>query len=271
MTSLLILIAMMIAGLLISALSIYLPAKRKQPPPTFGLCVAVVLSINVLGIALQVVTSPLKPTTLAELYTIEIGSFLAGLVVAAIVIYRLLKVRGRTFWITLGSYVIVSLVFGLGAALAVKQYVLEGFVIPTASMSPAILPQDRVLANKLTRPQRWDIVAYVTPVYENRSVWISRIVALPGETLTIDDGAVWINGQRQTSSITYSSVMPPGYTQPKIREGESVTLAADEYFVLSDNVKNAVDSRFFGPIKSNAIVGVAEFTYWPRSSWKLLR
>ncbi|HKA07462.1 MAG TPA: signal peptidase I [Gemmataceae bacterium] len=129
---------------------------------------------------------------------------------------------------------------------------------------------DRFICNKTKFPQRWDATVFKYP-REPSLIYVKRLVGLPGETITIRDRAVWVNGDRLTpperlGPIRYESGFHLPGEDPDVIE---VTLGPDEYFVLGDNTNRSADSRMWGPVKRELIVGVADLIYWPPARWRI--
>jgi signal peptidase I len=107
-------------------------------------------------------------------------------------------------------------------------------------------------------PQRGDIVVLHPPV-DNGKPYIKRVIGLPGERLSIHNGAVYINGERLDEgylngvATTWSGSIGQ----------EEITIPDGEVFVMGDNRNNSTDSRIFGPIEIDAIIGKAWISYWP--------
>jgi signal peptidase I len=101
--------------------------------------------------------------------------------------------------------------------------------------------------------------------------------ALPGETVTIKDGAVVINGEKMMPSaeiawLQYESGVVPGYGISKFVVADKPhQLDEDEYCVLGDISINSLDSRYFGTVKRDAIKAVVTVCYWPPSRWRIWR
>jgi signal peptidase I len=143
---------------------------------------------------------------------------------------------------------------------------------------------DRFLVSKLTTPCRWDIVAFHDP-NDPRTLFCKRLVGLPGETVTIHDGAVWIDGKKHTppdscKGIEYLDHIEgwPGALWGS--ETKPAHLGADEYFVLGDFSARAKDSRLWQQgapghppyaVPASDIIGVVTHIYWPPSRWRVLR
>ena len=141
---------------------------------------------------------------------------------------------------------------------------------------------DRVACNMLKQPGRWDVVCYRPPSLPDQ-VYAKRVLGLPGETLFIRDGAVWINGEKQApppvlGPIRYSPPMdlrdfPEIGNRPPRTWGDPadpVALGLDEYFLLGDNTDASMDSRNQGPIKKAEIMGVVDVIYWPPERMRIL-
>jgi signal peptidase I len=143
--------------------------------------------------------------------------------------------------------------------------VAQAFQVEQYSMEPTLLPHDRVLVNKflyrLREPQRGDIIVLRYPRDPGRN-YIKRIVALPGDKVQIRDGHLLIN-EAPVEEI-YINGTPTGDYGPE-------TVPSDSFFVLGDNRNNSEDSRAFGFLKRDLVVGHAMLIYWPPSRVRLLR
>ncbi len=144
--------------------------------------------------------------------------------------------------------VIIALVIHLFLAQATRVY--------GQSMEPTLHTDDRIIIEKVSYyfhpPRRGDIV--VVRVESRSNPLIKRIVGLPGETIAIHDGKVFINGKPLEED--YLGEPTTGYLPP-------TRIPMMHYFVLGDNRQASSDSRYFGPIPRKAIQGRAFFRYWP--------
>jgi signal peptidase I len=128
-----------------------------------------------------------------------------------------------------------------------------------------IVPGDAVLVDRTTfylrAPRRWEVIAFRLPGKESR-VAVKRVAGLPGETIAIRDGDVWIDGRREPNPLGLR------YEPPRLaRPPESWTLGTHEYFVLGDNSLLSDDSRTWsvGPgVASQLIVGKPFIVHAPR-------
>ena len=127
------------------------------------------------------------------------------------------------------------------------------------SMQPELRDQDRLFINKFAyrfeNISRGDVVVFHYPRDPEKS-YIKRVIALPGDTLRIDDGRVYVNGQR----------IEEPYVPRRYRDGRSmpeIAIPQGDYFVMGDHRSISSDSRDFGPVDRQLIYGKAAFIYWP--------
>jgi signal peptidase I len=95
---------------------------------------------------------------------------------------------------------------------------------------------------------------------DEREDLIKRVIGLPGETIEISAGVVYIDGRPLNEP----------YARLSTGDSPSRRLSADEYFIMGDNRANSKDSRLFGPIPRDSIVGRAWIIYWPPANWGLV-
>lgn len=142
------------------------------------------------------------------------------------------------------------------------SYVGERMEVIGLSMYPALNDGDYLLVDKIsyhfTDPDRFDIVVFPFRYQEN-TFYMKRIIGLPGETVQIVDGIIYINGRELNETFGYGEIRNPGLAS------EQITLKQDEYFVLGDNRNNSSDSRepSVGNILRSDIIGKARFRIWP--------
>ena len=153
-------------------------------------------------------------------------------------------------------------------ALVIKTFLLQAFYIPTQSMEPTLHVGDRVLVNKLSYDlhdvNRGDIVVFERPPNAASGEiedLIKRVIALPGDTVEVREGYVYVNGEK----IEEPYLMAQGKTDPFRAPGCSpiCTVPDGHVFVLGDNRQNSQASNIFGPIDEDLIVGRAFVRIWP--------
>ena len=132
-------------------------------------------------------------------------------------------------------------------------------------------PGDRVIANKLLSPRRWDLIVFRFPP-EPKVIYVKRLVGLPGETVFIRDGKVWVNGEQlelpdAISQLNYVTAID-GLEVEWGTEEHPFRLGPDEFCTLGDFSEMSADSRFWGTVPRENLVGVVAVTYWP---WDRLR
>lgn len=157
-----------------------------------------------------------------------------------------------------------TLIIAFVLAQLIMVSVAQAFQVEQYSMEPTLLPHDRVLVDKifyrLRQPHRGDVVVLKYPLNPQRN-YIKRIVALPGDTLEVRNGRLFVNGRRMTE--LYVNGQAQGNYGP-------LAVPPDSVFVMGDNRNNSEDSRAFGALKKNLIVGQALLIYWPPQRVKAL-
>ncbi|MBA7585046.1 Signal peptidase IB [subsurface metagenome] len=143
----------------------------------------------------------------------------------------------------------------------VLQISVQSFVIVGSSMRPTFHDSQRILINKIVynfhEPERGDVIVFHPPDNEQAD-YIKRIIALPGDTIEIKDGRVYVNGNKLDEPYI---IALPSYTT-KFRE-----ISEDKYFVLGDNRNNSNDSHTGWLVPRQNIIGKAWLSIWPPSEW----
>jgi signal peptidase I len=192
--------------------------------------------------------------------------------------------RRVPFWVEFPILIIVA----LGVAILIKTFLFQAFYIPSSSMEDTLNINDRVLVNKLTYRfgdiGHGDVIVFDDPrggfeespesvvssairnVFESiglatpRSEFIKRVIGLPGDTVEGIDGHVHVNGAR----LVEPYLKDPGYDIPPFGP---VTVPPGQLFVMGDNRAASQDSRFFGTIPIDDVVGRAFVIIWPPAHW----
>ena len=154
------------------------------------------------------------------------------------------------------------------AVFFLSQFVYINATIPSGSMENTIMQGDRIFGNRLayvmTDPKRYDIIIFKYPD-DTSKTFIKRIIGLPGETVEIKDGNVYINGSETPLDDSFCAEETEGDFGPYV-------VPEDSYFVMGDNRNNSLDSRYWDEtyVSRKQIVAKAFFRYWPLSSISLL-
>lgn len=149
----------------------------------------------------------------------------------------------------------------------IKTFIVQPFFIPSSSMEPTLFPGDRVLVSKFiyrfTEPKPGDVVVFVAP-NTNEDVeqdFIKRVVATEGMKIKVKSGQLFVNNKLQKEKYIRPDSPTSFFNQ--------ITVPKDTVFVMGDNRANSKDSRYFGPVKKDRILGKAYVIYWPpnRLGW----
>lgn len=173
--------------------------------------------------------------------------------------------------------IIETVVIALSIFLVVYLFLLQPHQVNGQSMVPTFQSGEYVLTDKVSykigSPKRGDVIVFHAPETANclkgtGCDFIKRIIALPGETVEVKENAIWINGEKLQEDYIPKSfdILPGEYTRNRV-----VRLGEDEYFALGDNRPYSSDSRAWGPITPDLIVGRAFFRYWPLTEAGLVR
>jgi signal peptidase I len=138
-------------------------------------------------------------------------------------------------------------------------------------MHPTYKNGEYLMANKITykvkEPQRGDVIIFK---YSDTQDFIKRIIGLPGETVMLKDGKIYINGELlDESAYLNSSIYTSG--GDFLKEGQSIKVPEGEYFVCGDNRPHSSDSRTFGTISIDRIKGKAWIVYFPFSEFRIVK
>ena len=157
------------------------------------------------------------------------------------------------FEVLVGSVVAVFLAFVIIFSVGMRTSVIGDSMEPTLYNAQEILISR--FAYKLSSPKRGDVIVFLPNGNQNTHLYVKRVVGLPGETVQIQNGSVYIDGALLEEDEQYDKMSDSGIAVNEI------TLANDEYFVLGDNRNSSEDSRSgnIGPVKKDTIIGKAWF------------
>lgn len=145
-----------------------------------------------------------------------------------------------------------------------SQFVYINATIPSGSMQNTIMQGDRIFGNRLAYikddPERYDIIIFKYPD-DTSKTFIKRVIGLPGETVEIKNGNVYINGSDQPLDDSFCAEETEGEFGPYV-------VPDDSYFVMGDNRNNSLDSRYWNNkfVSKDQILAKAVFRYWPFTS-----
>jgi len=173
------------------------------------------------------------------------------------------------------SFIIAALI-----AFFVRSFFIQAFKIPSSSMEPTLLIGDHLLVNRLSyvvkvpftdivlfnlgKPERGEVIVFRYPVDTSKD-FIKRVIAREGDTIEIKNKVIYLNGSAINDRYGYYSDnrLLPGFLSPKDNM-EPVTVPPDSYFVMGDNRDRSLDSRFWGFVHQDHLVGRALIIYF---SW----
>ncbi|MBE0467755.1 MAG: signal peptidase I [Candidatus Desulforudis sp.] len=151
-----------------------------------------------------------------------------------------------------------SLIIAVILALVIRFFIFQPFYIPSGSMEPTLLTGDRIIVSKFTyyfsEPERGDVVVFKYPRDPKRA-FVKRVAALGGETVTIKDDRLYIEGVEVPEEYVPAGTSCPDFGPVKVPEGK--------LFMLGDNRANSDDSRVWGPLDEDLLIGKATAIYWP--------
>lgn len=179
----------------------------------------------------------------------------------------------------------------LALAFILRTFLIQAYKIPSASMYPTLLVGDHIIVNKmvfglrlpdsifystpfaseipygkylfqLEPVHRGDVVVFVYPEDETKD-FIKRVVAIPGDTIEVKNGLLYLNGAKAEDPHAHLELTPNQRMSTSERDYFGpFKVPPDQYFMMGDNRDKSYDSRFWGPVSRDAIEGRAMFIYW---------
>jgi len=186
-----------------------------------------------------------------------------------------------------------ALGFAALLALVIRTFLLQAYKIPSGSMEPTLLIGDHLLVDKIAyglrlpdsifglnpfpgtipyghyllrlgRVHRGDVVVFVFPLDHSKD-FIKRVIGIPGDTIAIKDGKLWLNGAAAPDPHAYYDLAGADRTRVSPRDNFGpVTVPEDKLFMMGDNRDHSYDGRFWGFVDFDAVEGKALVIYW---SW----
>ncbi len=154
--------------------------------------------------------------------------------------------------------------FALVLAFFINSVIIVNATVPTGSMENTIMPKDRIIAFRLSymldEPERGDIVVFKYPDDpEQKTLYVKRVIGLPGDTVEVKNGGVYINGAAEPLEEDYLKEEPMGTFGPYV-------VPEDSYFMMGDNRNNSLDSRYWENkfVEEDKILGKVFLRYFPK-------
>lgn len=148
------------------------------------------------------------------------------------------------------------IIFSLLIVLPIRYFVMQPFTVCGSSMEPTFKNGDYLIINELSyffrSPARGEVIVFKYPK-DPRQYYIKRVIGLPEETVSLSEGKIIIFNQDQPAGF----ILEESYLDPVLKTYGNLTktLASNEFFVLGDNRYASADSRFWGPLPANDLVG----------------
>ena len=183
----------------------------------------------------------------------------------------------RPRWRVALDYAVTAAV-AVALAFLVQAYIVKPYRVPTPSMANTVKAGERVLIDRTVYHyrsiRRGDIIAFRGPQVVDHIVLLKRVIGLPGDTLSLKDGLVYVDGKLLYEPYLRSSDGSVTETLPASSFGGPVsdapwtlarpyTVPAGHYFMMGDNRMDSYDSRYWGPIARSDVIGRAFAVYWP--------
>ncbi len=168
-----------------------------------------------------------------------------------------LRLIGEFFW-EMFKIAVIALVI----IVPVRYFLIQPFYVKGASMEPNFYDHEYLIIDEISyrlyQPSRGDIVVFKYPK-DPKQFFIKRVIGLPKEKVSIRDNKVYIDDQPLNEAYLGEGIE----TSLPLRGYSEVTLGDDEYFLLGDNRDQSLDSRVFGPVKKDFIIGRTWIRGWP--------
>jgi signal peptidase I len=177
----------------------------------------------------------------------------------------------------LAAEVVIVVVLAVVLTVVLRALVVQTYSIPSGSMEPTLTIGDRIVVDKLSYHLhgvgRSDIVVFSRPANERCAGppvadLVKRVIGLPGETISLSNGQVSIDGKVLAEPwlpVSVRHATSPGPSQAPYSLHKPFVIPAHDVFVMGDNRQNSCDSRWWGPIPESTIVGKTDMILWPLS------
>jgi len=177
-----------------------------------------------------------------------------------------------------------SIIIAFLLAMVIRTFVIQAFKIPSGSMRMTLLEGDLILVNKfiygakipllnswlpaVRSPKRGDVIVFIYPE-DKKKDFIKRLVGLPGESIEIKGGSIYIN-DKPVQEPVFNRIYY--YNRGDFgAEGQKIIVPKDSYFVLGDNSASSKDSRYWGFVPKDNLLGEALIIYWPLNRIRIVK
>lgn len=192
--------------------------------------------------------------------------------------------QGTSRWKRIAKEWIESIIIAFVMAMVIRAFVVQAFKIPTGSMRPTLIEGDIILVNKfiygakipftnwhlpkIREPKTGDVIVFVYPI-DPKKDFIKRLIALPGETVEIKNGTVYINDKPLVDALFNQRYY---YNRGDFgQENKKIVVPQDNFFVMGDNSASSQDSRYWGFVPRKNVLGKALIIYWPFTRIRILK
>ncbi len=175
------------------------------------------------------------------------------------------KTKGQSFW-ELARFAVIALII----VIPIRVFIAEPFVVSGSSMLPAFENADYLIVDKISyklgNPERDDVVVFRYP-NDQKKFFIKRIIGLPNDIVDIEGNIVTITNEEHKGGLKLDEPYVKNFSNDKVH----FELKNDEYFVMGDNRSGSSDSRYWGAVKKNLIMGrvflrllpINKISVWP--------
>lgn len=157
--------------------------------------------------------------------------------------------------------------------LVVYIFLFKPFQVSGSSMHPTFIDGEYILTNLITlrfnELKKGDVIVFEAP-NDSEKDFIKRIIGLPGDSVSLMNGDIYLSGQKLDESAYLVSDVRT-YGGAFLTEGQTVIVPNNEYFAVGDNRSHSSDSRQFGFIKREKIIGKSMFVYWPPNKMRWVK
>lgn len=183
-----------------------------------------------------------------------------------------LKISGTKYFLNFVWEILKIVIISLAIIIPIRYFLIQPFYVKGASMDPNFFDGDYLIIDEISyrfnAPEREDVIIFRYPLDQSQ-FFIKRIIGLPGETVKVEDGKIFIKNKSIASGefvLDESSYLENISTAGNVE----MSLGDDEYFVLGDNRDASSDSRKWGAVKKDYIIGRVWVRAWPFNRVKIL-